>query len=219
MAEKYPLLADIKAIESKVGVEKISLRLLESIGKPIRLQFMESVLPKDDSDPTDGFSIGMRIGFPFLDDDRFQGRQKQVVFDLGRKNIFCSRFQVYVFRKERIFFELLDAKYRRVGVSADISQWNSEEIRFLFANLDFKTGEIYLQVDDEIIDELTIPHLELNKSLMSDAQMTIGCSLEISDPCPFLLQAHMLGKSRPRQEASILFHFCKHYYKDNNMQS
>ena len=197
VAEKYPLLADIKGINSTEGIEKISQALFDAIGKKGQLAYLKHDFERKNEKSQDGFSFSMMIGFP-----NFANRQfEKVLFDLGTKNVFHSRLRL-IFIHDRIYFEITDQAYHKISVSVDISNWNVGEQKFLHADFSLKEKRLFLFVDNKIADELKFDELEVDNSFLQSAIGIIGNSLELKNPCQFLIATHSIGKSMNEEMVS-----------------
>src|SRR5690606_24723699 len=72
VAEKYPLLADILGINSSQGIETISSKLFDAIGKPQVLAYLTHVFNREREKVSEGFSISMFVGFPNFNNQNFE---------------------------------------------------------------------------------------------------------------------------------------------------
>jgi len=190
VAEKYPLLADIKGIDSTEGIEKISQALFDAIGKKGQLAYLKHDYERKDGESQDGFSISMMIGFPNFANQQFE----KVLFDLGNKDVFHSRLRL-IYVHDRIYFEIIDQSYHKISVSADISDWNVGEQKFLHADFSLKEKRLFLFVDNKIVDKLGFNELKVDSTFLRSATGIIGNSLELRNPCQFLIATHSIGKS------------------------
>lgn len=190
VAEKYPLLADIKGIDSSKGIDKISQDLFDAIGKKGQLSYLKHDFARSNGDHTDGFSISMYVGFPNFANRRFE----KVLFDLGNRDSFHSRLRL-IYVNDRIYFEVIDSDYHKVSISADISNWKVGEKKFLHANFNIRNKSTFLFIDDEIIDRLSFNELVIDNAFLKTATGIIGNSLELQNPCQFFIGTHSIGKS------------------------
>lgn len=190
VAEKYPLLADIKGIDSSVGIEKISQALFEAISKKGQLAYLKHGFERKKEELDEGFSISMLVGFPNFANQQFE----KVLFDLGNKDVFHSRLRL-IYYQNRIYFEIIDSKYHRISISADISNWVVGEQHFIHANFNFSEKKLFLFIDNGVIDHLNLSGLSLNNTFLNSATGIIGNSLELRNPCQFIIGTHSIGKS------------------------
>lgn len=197
VAEKYPLLADIKGVDSSEGIEKISQALFDAIGKKGQLSYLKHDFERKEEDIQEGFSITMMIGFP-----NFANQQlEKVLFDLGNKDIFHSRLRL-IYIHHRIYFEIIDQAYHKISVSADISDWNVGKQKFLHADFSIKDKRLYLFIENKIVDELQFKGLKIDSSFLHSATGIIGNSLELRNPCQFLIGTHSIAKSMNEEMVS-----------------
>jgi hypothetical protein len=190
VAEKYPLLADIKGIDSSVGLEKISQALFEAIGKQGQLSYLKHGFDRKEDELNEGFSISMSIGFPNFANQQFE----KVLFDLGNKDVFHSRLRI-IYYQNRIHFEVIDSDYHKISISADISDWSVGEQQFLHADFNPKEKKLFLFIGNQIVDQLSFNELSIDKTFLNSATGIIGNSLELRNPCQFLIGTHSIGKS------------------------
>lgn len=190
VAEKYPLLADIKGIDSSEGVEKITGQLFNAIGKKGQLSYLTHDYQRKPEELEEGFSISMGLGFPNFGNDEFV----KILFELGRKNVFHSRLKLIVVHK-RIHFEIVDSSYHKISISTDISKWKPDEKHFFNATLNLKEKKIFLFVDDKVVDQINFSELDIDKNFLQNATGILGNSLELRNPCPFLIGHYSTGKS------------------------
>lgn len=205
-AERYPLLADIKGIDSSIGIEKIGQSLFEAIGKKGQLSYLRYGFARSKGDVSNGFSISMLIGFPNFANQQFE----KVLFDLGNKDVFHSRLRL-IFINTRIYFEIIDVAYHKISVSTDISDWIAGEQKFLHANLDLENKLIFLFVDEKIVDSLSFSELSIDNSFLHSAIGIIGNSLELRNPCQFLIETHSIGKSMKLEMVKKYSEMTKNY--------
>lgn len=191
VSKQYPLLADIKAIDSSVGIEKITEELFKSIDKKTALAYLKHDFDRKSDEIKKGFSIGMYIGFPRFGDPRFN----KVLFDLGTKGKINSRLRLILYYNVRLYFELTDSDFHKISISTDVSGWNIGEQHFVFVNLDIENKSMYMLVDDKVVDQMDVKTLTIDTSFLQTATGIIGNSLELTDPCPFFIGSHSIGKS------------------------
>jgi hypothetical protein len=189
VSEKYPLLADIKGIDSSVGIEKISQDLLAAIEKKGQLSYLKHDYARDDAGKS-GFSISMYVGFPNFANQPYD----KVLFDLGNKGIFHSRLRL-IYVNNRIYFEVIDEKYHKMSVSVDVSNWELGEQKFIHADLDVGQNQIYLFLENRIVDKLSFNELSIGNHFLKSATGIIGNSLELMNPCQFIIGTHSIGQS------------------------
>jgi hypothetical protein len=190
VSDKYPLLADIKGINSSVGIEKISQALFEAIGKQGRLAYLKHGFERKKEEILDGFSISMFVGFPNFANQQFE----KVLFDLGNKDVFHSRLRL-IYYQNRIYFEIIDSNYHRISISVDISNWAVGEQHFVHANFNSSEKQLFLFIDNQVADTLCLGELSIDNTFLSSATGIIGNSLELRNPCQFLIGTHSIGKS------------------------
>jgi len=191
VSKQYPLLADIKAIDSSVGIEKITEELFKAIDKKSGIAYLKHDFDRKPDEIKKGFSIGMYIGFPRFGDPRFN----KVLFDLGTKNKINSRLRLILYKNVRLYFELTDSDFHKISISTDVSNWKVGEQHFVFVNLDIESKSIYMLVDDKVVDQMDVMTLNVDASFLQTATGIIGNSLELTDPCPFFIGSHSIGKS------------------------
>lgn len=190
VALKYPLLADIKGIDSSVGVEKISEVLFEAIEKKGQLTYLKHNFERKKEELVEGFSISMFVGFPNFTNQQLEKN----LFDLGNKDVFHSRLRL-IYYQNRIYFEIIDSEYHKISISADISNWVVGEQHFIHADFNSSEKKLFLFIDNEVVDELSIKELILKNTFLNSATGIIGNSLELRNPCQFIIGTHSIGKS------------------------
>lgn len=208
VAEKYPLLADIKGIDSAEGIEKISQSLFDAIGKKGQLAYLKHDYERKDGESQDGFSISMMIGFPNFANKQFE----KVLFDLGNRDVFHSRLRL-IYIHDRIYFEIIDQAFHKIAVSVDISDWNIGEQKFLHADFSLKEKRLFVFIENKIVDELVFSELSVDNSFLRFATGIIGNSLELRNPCQFLIATHSIGKS---MDEEMVTKFSEAIYKFMN---
>ncbi|MDF2436055.1 MAG: hypothetical protein K0Q95_431 [Bacteroidota bacterium] len=186
----YPLLADKKAIDSSIGVEKITEALFTTIQKPFNLTYLKHKIDRSRS-VNEGFSVSLFVGFP----NRLNTSENKTLFEMGDPNIYHSRLKIFLWKYERLYFEITDSKYRKYSLSVDFQKWISTEIHFIHVNLNVEKKTMSLIVDDDIREEIGIPDLSVNKDFLNHGSAILGCSLNLSDPCPFKVAFHSTGAS------------------------
>jgi hypothetical protein len=149
----------------------------------------------------------MFIGIPFKGDSRFN----KVLFELGNPNVFHSRIRLYLFQNQRLYFEVIDEKYHRIAISADINKWPLLQKHFVHATLDTDSKHLYLIIDDKVVDEIKYKFLNISDDFLKTAKGIIGCSLELSDPCPFTIATHSIGRSHSKEQAKKEYIHIKKY--------
>jgi|GEM_PF-1497760 len=214
VANKYPLLADIKGIDSSDGIEKISQDLFNAIGKKGQLSYLKQDFERRDGDHNLGFSISMLVGFPNFANQEFE----KVLFDLGNKEVFHSRLRL-VYLHNRIYFEIIDSEFHKISISADVSDWKLGEQKFLHANLNLEDSLIFLFIEDKIVDQLSFDYLSINNSFLKNATGIIGNSLELKNPCQFIVGFNSIGQSMEVEMVKKLFNAIKKYFEDAEKES
>ena len=192
VTEQYPLLADIKGINSKVDLSKIIEELFKAIDKKPTLTYIVTDLSKGEKKAIGtGVSVMLRFGYPFFGDPK----TKKVLYEVGTPKKFNERLSIYQIRNERLYLEVTDSKFRKVSVSTDISNWAINEQYILIWNIDIEKGFMYVMIDGENKDELNIESLILPDNFMDSERSIIGCSLELDYPSPFIVSMNSLGRS------------------------
>ena len=186
--KKYPLLADKKAIDSTVGVEKITEALFKSINKPFNLSYLKHEISRT-RDITEGISVSMFVGFP----NRLNTSENKTLYEMGDPDIYHSRMKIFLWRYERIYFEIIDSKFRRYSLSVPFNKWVASESHFIHVSLDVKNTKMQFIVDDNDAEEINIPDLYLEAESFKTGTGIIGCSLNLSDPCPLTVISHSIG--------------------------
>lgn len=215
VAERYPLLADIKAIDSKVGIEKITEALMSAIGKKGQLSYLKHPFTRDTTEIANGFSISMFVGFPNFAHSYLE----KVLFDLGTKNEFKSRLRLVLF-SNRLYFKVIDSGYHEVSVSADVSTWKLGVQNFIHADLNLDDKRLYLFINDKVVDSLNLNDLEIDETFLASATGIIGNSLELRNPCQFLVAQHSIGKSmKPEMALNFSETITKYMNAINNKEN
>lgn len=184
----YPLLADKMALDSSIGVEKITEELFNAIQKPFNLSYLKLDIDRT-RDVKEGFSISMVVGFP----NRLNTSENKTLYEIGDPNIYHSRIKLFLWKYERLYFEVTDSKYRKYSLSVDFNKWASTEMHFIHVSLDVQNKSMTFIVDNDIKEEISIPNLSVDKDFLNHGLGIIGCSLNLSDPCPFLVATHSTG--------------------------
>jgi hypothetical protein len=200
----YPLLADKKAIDSSIGVEKITEHLFTAIQKPFNLSYLKHDIGRT-RDIAEGFSITFFVGFP----NRINTSENKTLYEMGDPNIFHSRLKIFLYKYERLFFEVTDSKYRKYSLSVDFKKWISTEMHFIHVNLDVAKKHMTFLVDDDIVEEIDIPDLYIDNNFLNHGLGIIGCSLNLSDPCPFQVAMNSNGTSSI--DAKSLYNIMKNF--------
>lgn len=190
VVERYPLLADKKAVDSSIGIEKITESLFSAIDKSFNLQYIKHELGRT-RDVSEGFSVSMVLGFP----NRLNTGVNKTIYEMGEPNIHHSRLKLYLWKYEKLYFEITDSKYRKYSIAVDFNKWASTETHYLHACLDVKTKTMRLIVDDDVQEEIRVPDLYLESDFLKKGLGILGCSLNLSDPCPLLVATHSTGAS------------------------
>lgn len=185
----YPLLADKKAIDSSIGIEKITEALFIAIQKPFRLGYLKHGIGREGRIINEGFSVSMVVGFP----NRLYTSENKVLYEMGDPSIYHSRLKIFLWKYERIYFEITDSRYRKYSISIDFKKWISTETHFIHARLDVANKIMAFIVDDDIEEKISVPDLYIDEDFLSHGFGIIGCSLNISDPCPFLVSMNSFG--------------------------
>lgn len=207
--EKYPLLSDIKAINSSEGLNKIIEELFKAIDKKICLSYIFTDFKGGQSTAIGtGFSLGLRFGFPFLGDKRVS----KTLFEIGTPKIYNNRIKLYVERNERLYFEVIDKKYRKLSLSINIKDWKLNEQHIFSANIDKEDGTVFLMIDGKIEDEIIFPSLDIPDDFMESERSIFGCSLELENPCPFIVSMESIGRSMTKDQAKSFNDDLKNYF-------
>lgn len=184
----YPLLADRKAIDSSIGVEKLTEELFNAIQKPFNLSYIKHEIGRD-RDINEGFSVSMFVGFP----NRLNTSENKTLYEIGDPNVYHSRLKIFLWKYERLFFEITDSKYRKYSLSVDFRKWVSTETHFIHASLDVEKKTMTFVIDDDVKEEMNVPDLSVDIDFLNDGSGIIGCSLDLSDPCPFIVAFNSIG--------------------------
>lgn len=210
VTEKYPLLSDIKGIDSKVGLNKIVDQLFKAIDKKMALSYLYTDLKGGQSTATGtGFSISLRFGFPFLGDKRID----KTLFEIGTPKLFNNRIRIHVVRNERLYFEITDKSYRKLSVSADISKWQLNEQHILTGNINKEEKTVFLMLDGQVVDELKNVELDFPDNYMDSARSIFGCSLELENPSPFVISFQSMGRSLTKKQCESMTQALNTYIK------
>jgi hypothetical protein len=197
VTEKYPLLSDIKAIDSKEGLNKIIEALFNAIDKKPSLAYLYTDLNGGKSGAVGtGFSIALRFGFPFLGNKRIE----KTLFEIGTPNVYNNRIRIHVVRNERLYFEVTDSSFRKLSLSLDMSDWKLNEQHFFIGNIDKENSTMFIMLDGTIKDELTFGDLTLPNDFMDSGRSIFGCSLELENPSPFIISMQSLGRSFTKEQ-------------------
>lgn len=198
VTEQYPLLADIKAIDSKEGLNKIIGELFKAIDKQPSLTYIYTDLKGGEENNANGtgFSIGLRFGFPFLGDKRIE----KTLFEIGTPKVYKNRIRIHVVRNERLFFEISDNNFRKLSLSIDISDWNLNEQHIFIGNINKEEQSVFLMLDGVIEDEIKFGDLSILDNFMESERCIFGCSLELENPSPFIVSNQFLGRSLSREQ-------------------
>lgn len=190
VVERYPLLADKKSINSSEGVEKITEELFKAINKKFQVSYLknESIPFKN---PENGISISMFMGFP----NRANLSENKTIYEMGNPSLPHSRLKIFVWKYERLYLEITDSKYRKYSISVDLNKWISIETHFLHASINIQKKTIELIVDDDILEKIVVPDLYINDFFSTNISDITGCSFNLSDPCPLIVQFFSIGSS------------------------
>lgn len=186
--KKYPLLADKKAIDSSIGAEKITEELFVAIQKPFNLNYLKHKIGRD-RNLNEGFSVSMIVGFP----NRLNTSENKTLYEMGDPNVHHSRLKIFLWKYERLYFEITDSRYRKYSLSVDFKTWRSSETHFIHVSLDIEKKIMTFIVDDDVEEKISVPDLLVNKDFLNHGSAIIGCSLNLSDPCPFIVATHLVG--------------------------
>lgn len=198
VTEKYPLLSDIKAIDSSVGLNKIIEELFKAIDKKASLAYLFTDLKGGQSSAAGtGFSLGLRFGFPFLGDKRVN----KTLFEIGTPKVYNNRIRIHIEMNERLYFEVIDKKYRKLSLSISIKDWKLNEQHIVSANINKEDKIVFLMVDGVIEDEVIFPSLDIPDDFMESERAIFGCSLELENPCPFIVSMESIGRSMTKEQA------------------
>lgn len=210
VTEKYPLLSDIKGIDSKEGVNKIVNQLFEAIDKKVALSYIYTDLEGSQSTATGtGCSISLRFGFPFLGDRRVD----KTLFEIGTPKVFNNRIRIQIIRNERLYFEITDNCYRKLSLSADISKWELNEQHFLIGNINKEEKKVFLVLDGKVVDELNNVDLDYPDKYMKSGRSIFGCSLELENATPSMISFQAIGRSLTKQQCESMTKTIDEYIK------
>lgn len=131
----------------------------------------------------------MVVGFP----NRLNTSENKTLYEMGDPNIYHSRLKIFLWKYERLYFEVTDSKYRKYSVSVDFKKWISSETHFIHVSLDIENKSMTFIVDDDINEKISVPDLAVGKDFLNHGSGIMGCSLNLSDPCPFIVATHAIG--------------------------
>lgn len=201
VAQRYPLLADIKGINSSVGKERISEELFNAIGKNQELAYITTHEIKFTKERIkEGFSTSMYVGFPNFHNQSFE----KVLFEMGHKDQFHTRLRI-IYQRNRICFEVIDSDYKKFSISADISNWREGDQYFVHANLSLTENKIFLFIEDRIVAEMNFMELNLREEYFNNSAGIVGNSLELTNPCQFVISTLGIGKSIDNTDDLVSF--------------
>lgn len=208
VTEKYPLLSDIKAINSSDGLNKIIEELFKAINKKASLSYIFTDLKGGTSTSIGtGFSLGLRFGFPFLGDKRVN----KTLFEIGTPKQYNNRIRINLEMNERLYFEVIDKNYKKLCLPISIKEWKLNEQHIYSANIDTDDKVVFLMLDGKIIEEMKFPDLEIPDDFMVSERAIFGCSLELENPCPFIVSFQTIGKSLTKEQAKGLHDSIKQF--------
>lgn len=178
--DQLPLLADIVALNTSIGIDLIVDKLLDT-AVDYRSKFQCLLLPmpprvieeKKFTLMLFGLSV-FNIGDP---------GKAQYLFDMGSPGQLRNRLSATK-RADRLQIELIDSLLRSISLSFDVSGWTSEHSHAIGFTFDWENKTVKLMIDSDFVSELAVPsNFTIDFSVLLNKSV-LGMSLEGLHPLP-----------------------------------
>lgn len=197
---RYPLLSDIKAINSKDGVQKVAAELMDAANIRFGGSAMISPTVGRSININEGISIMMSFALPNV----WYPVTSQVICELGVPNKYNARIRLSIKWNSRLYFEIISEEFQHIGISTDLRQWEDGNFHFITANLDARSNSMYLMVDGIVKDEFQ-RIFNLSEFFCKESGFIIGSSLELLEPWAGKITHIIIHKSCTVEMAKLIY--------------
>lgn len=185
----YPLLNEIKGINTSVGMDLLCSEVVNQSGVEPNLGF---IISKEAENIVS--ESGFCLIFSFIIPRLYNPDQNKCLFELGEIERKHSRLSIYIVDDNRLCFKLTTSDYKEIVLSTELPMLPDDTSFFLSIELSVKQKLLKMMINEEIVSEINFVELDLSKFASSKSMYIIGGTLEFNNPCPFTIQMNIMAK-------------------------
>lgn len=185
--EKYPLLADILAVDASIGIQEVTKRIFEASDFKLGLKFLQVELGDETSSISSaGFCCSIRFQINLLT-DKFVDKY---ILDFGQADDLTNRISAKVTKNSVLEITVNNDKYQSISLGCSVSEFTSEP-KILTLNLSPQRNCFELYVDDRLENSLESIQPDFFQHLSLSGSGIIFNSLDLVHPCPATVSSFM----------------------------